>query len=181
MRAIERVGLDSDALTFLVEAMSGDYDPANDPSGTAVERVAMFRIFLHADHPLCLTPTVQRQYDAISCGKRHRAHWDVHQFHLCDAAGEVPSGPDQARVSHFRSLHSGSDDCIIAAEGEAADLTLLLSRDADFARRLNPALRGLKIERPSAYWNRLAIPMGARPRCEPAAGNPVLLAAWWKW
>ena len=181
MTAAQRVGLDSDALTFLVEAMSGGYDPVSDPSAVAAERVAMFQIFLYVDDPLYLTPIVEQQYEAIKSENRRLAHWDLHRFHMCDAFGNVPPAPDEKRISYFRSLHPGLDDCRIAAEAEQAGFTLLLSRDAQFAKRLNPVLRGLNIEQPSEYWKRLGIPQGTRPRIEPAAENPLAAVTWWRW
>ena len=177
----QRVGLDSDAMTFLVKAMSAGYDPSKYPSGIAEERIAMLQIFLYADHPLCLTPTVEQEYEAIQSENWRLVHRDVHRFHICDALGNVPLSPDETRITFLRSLHSGAGDCRIAAEAEQAGLTLLLSRDAKFAKRLNPILSGLCIEQPSAYWNSLGISRGTRPRVEPAAANPLSGATWWRW
>ncbi len=166
-------------MTFLVKATSVGYDPSNYPTGIAEERIAMLRIFLYADHPLCLTPTVEQEYEAIPHKNWRRAHRDFHRFHVCDALGNVPPSTDETRVTFLRSLHSGAGDCRIAAEAEQAGLTLLLSRDAKFAKRLNPILSGLCIEQPSAYWNSLGIPRGTRPRVQLAAENPLSGATWW--
>jgi len=141
----------------------------------------MLRIFLYADHPLYVTPTVTRQYEAIESENRRLAHWDLHRFHICDAFGNVAPPPDEKRIGYLRSLHSGVEDCRIAAEAEQAALTLLLSRDSHFAKRLNPVLRGLHIQRPTEYWERLGIRRGTRPRSEPVAESPLSAATWWKW
>jgi len=181
MATAKRVGLDSDALTFLVEAMSGEYDPATDSSTVAAERLAMYRVFLYADHPLYLTPTVKRQYEAITVDRRRLLHWEVHRFLICDALGNVAPDPGDERIAYLRSLHSGLDDCRIAAEAEQSGLTLLLSRDDRFFNNLNPVLNGLRIERPSVYWESLRVPRGSQPRIRPAPGNPLAAATWWGW
>ena len=111
--ATQRVGLDSDAMTFLVKAMSAGYDPSKYPS---------------------LRYALRRSWnEAIQSENWRLAHRDVHRFHICDALGNVPPSPDETRITFLRSLHSGAGDCRIAAEAEQAGLTSLLSRDAKYA------------------------------------------------
>ena len=176
------VGIDANALTYLVKATSGKYDPATDEIKVANQRVAMCRIFLYGDDPLCLTPTVEKEYEAIrnDDAKRH-SHWDLHRFHIIDA---LPNGNPQAveeRVDQLVAVHADREDCSIAAEAECSNLGTLLSFDQQFARLLNPVLRGVQIIPPSEHWHRLDVPRGVRPRWQPAPGNPLAEVDWWRW
>ena len=177
----KRVGVDSDAMTFLVEAMSHGYVPATDPSSVSAERVAMLRVFLYSTDSLYITPTVRKQYEYIANNPRRGFHWDVDRFFLVEAFGNADPPSIDARVAYLRTLHSGDGDCRIAAEAELAGLRLLLSRDEKFAKRLNGALRPLTVVRPSEYWTALAVPRGTRPRFTPAPANPLSAADWWRW
>ena len=64
MASAPRVGLDSDAMTFLAEAMSIGYDLAFDSSEVAAERVAMLRISycpFNRPTPRCLQAVLSRR------------------------------------------------------------------------------------------------------------------------
>ena len=175
------VGLDANALTYLVEAMSGSYTPTTDTSPAAPERLSMYRIFLYGDSALCLSPTVAKQYEAIQNDARRDFHWDVHQFHIIDAAWNADSQSLNQRVAELCAAHPDGQDCRIAAEAERTGLRWLLSFDRRFASRLNPHLRSLEVVAPSKYWNSLHVPKGSRPRVQPAPANPLRGAAWWAW
>ena len=99
--------------------------------------------------PSASLPTVAKQYEAISNDAKRNCHWDVHRFHIIDAAWNAGSGDLDQRAAELRAAHPDEQDCRIAAEAERAGLRWLLSFDGRFANRLNPLLHSVEILAPS--------------------------------
>lgn len=173
------VGIDSNALTYLIEAMRPGYDPASDPSGLAPERLAMIRVFLYGARGLHLTPMVTREYEAIRNDERQAAHARAACILLVEGSWQLDDEAVTARASDLRRHHDQPDDCRVVAESEAMGLTHLLTCDGDLIDKLGPAA-SVTVERPTGYWARLGVKPGARPIWSPHGSNPLSAVSWWR-
>ena len=165
---------------YLIQAMDVGYNPATDPDNIlAVERVAVFRLFLWAD--LIVTPTVLKQLAASKNSAWRDRLERLVLIHLPEA--QIPASAFSAindKVQNLQSFHCDSLDCRILAEAESIGANTLLSFDHQLRRRLK-AQTTLSLCRPSDYWNWLAIRPGTRPKWAPALSNPISRETWWLW
>src|SRR5262245_44645075 len=113
------VGIDSQALTYLVEAIEPGYDPAADDPVVAAERVAMVRSYLYGDVRFWVMPTVAAEYNEIRSPDRHLRHERATRMLLHDALIKAPGDAIDVRASEFQPFHSGIADCRVVAEAEA--------------------------------------------------------------
>ena len=60
-----RVAIDSNALTYLIQAIEPGYDPKHDDPILAKERIAMIRIYLYTGYALYVLPEVESEYKKI--------------------------------------------------------------------------------------------------------------------
>ena len=65
MHANPKVGLDSNTVTYLRDAMWATDDPSADGTEAGAERLAMLRAYLYGPADLCVTPTVVAEYSRI--------------------------------------------------------------------------------------------------------------------
>lgn len=179
------VGVDSNVLTYLIQASTGRYDPSTDPEpGLAPERVAAFRVFLYAQC-LYIVPTVSKEVEAI------RSNPGVRDWHLRFRdvlLGEV-LGLDDSRVQeraedlskYHRDGRNFLNDCRIVAEAELGALHVLLTFDRRLRKNLDQQTGALRLRQPSEYWTELDIPQGTPPKWAPPSSNPLSKASWWRW
>jgi hypothetical protein len=74
----EKVSIDSNSLTYLLEAISSGYDPQNDKSDLTCERVAMIRIFLYRDISFFyILFSVKKEYLRITDERWRREHKEL--------------------------------------------------------------------------------------------------------
>jgi hypothetical protein len=173
------VGIDSNALTYLIDAMRPGYDPASDASGLAQERIAMIRVFLYGARALYLTPTVATEYEAIRSDEKRAAHARAACILLVEGSWQLDDEAVVRRASELRRHHDRPGDCRIVAESELTGLTHCLTCDGDLIDRLG-AVATVKIERPTEYWARLGVKPGARPIWSPCGSNPLSAVSWWR-
>ena len=174
------VGVDSNALTYLVQAMSGDYNPSQDSTRLAPERVAMLRIYLYSEPPLCVTPAVKNECLRISDAGERDFHAAVAEIVLLDGPWSIDSMARDARVKQLLADHPRPADCQILAEAEEAGFNRVLTLDGEFVRNLSGRCRRTVLSQPSSHWRNLAIPPGTRPVRFPASGNPLADQDWWR-
>src|SRR5438128_5492370 len=76
------VALDSNAMTYWIEAMSSTTGPPGEPCGA--EKVALARIYcwLPEESGYHLTPTVQQEYEAIKVQKKLEDHVSWRMVHI---------------------------------------------------------------------------------------------------
>lgn len=176
------VALDSDVWTYLMQANTLGYDPAQDPDkNLAREKSAVFQVFLYVDR-IVILPTVKCQVARITDADRRSQHQGFGQVHLDEPL--VDEASVVARARNLNQYHKGGqgeeEDCRIVAEAELANVDVLLSFDTDLRTRLTPHAR-LPLQAPFEYWKTLAIPRGTKPRREPDRCHPLYTAAWWHW
>ena len=66
--------VDSNTLTYLLEALRDDYDPALDRSALVQERVAMVRCYFYGDCSFWVAPTAQIEYAKIKNEAWRKVH-----------------------------------------------------------------------------------------------------------
>jgi hypothetical protein len=175
----ELVAVDSNALTYLVEAVQPRYDPTRDPPALAAERVAMIRAYLYGGVQFWVMPTVEAEYNKIRDPSRHLRHQRAAWILLHDAPIEAPSNALDARASQLAFHDPGASDCRIVAEAETSGVPSLLTRDEALIANLQPHSK-LLLQYPSQFWASLRISPGSTPVLEPHPTNPLAHAVWWR-
>ena len=173
------VGIDSNTLSYLIDATSEAYDPFTDDALLATERLAMVRTFFYSKVLLWVPPTVAAEYCQIQDPDRFDSHWRTAQYLLQDQPLKVEPAVIDARVNELALHHPGRSDCRVVAEVELAQLPVLLSCDLRLISRLRVRAR-VDILRPSELWKALEIPVTANPLVEPATGHPLFDKTWWR-
>lgn len=174
----EPVALDSNALTYLLDALGAGYLPQNDSDSIAPERLSMLRLFCYSPCAFSVSPTVRAEYLRISDPLKRETHDRWARYHLEDHAPAVSNAVLEARALELNRQHSDLDDCRVLAEAEAAHIRILLTSDGDLITDL-AAASSVNILRPSEFLGLLAIPPGSAPANLPAFGNPLRSETWW--
>jgi len=172
------IAIDSNALTYLIEANQEDYDPAIDIH-LGKQRIAMIRTLFYSDRLLWVGPTVEAEYRNIPDPIKREAHRRIAQYVLEDQPLRVDRDTLEARVRELTSSHRGEADCRVVAETEFAGLDTLLSCD----ERMLGAFTGVSqvsIRQPCDFWESLRIPSRSTPLRCPAPGHPLFGKNWWK-
>lgn len=175
------MALDSNALTYLVEAVRDGYLPQTDPDPIAPERLAMFRLYCYSTDAFWVSPTVRAEYFRITDPAKRESHDRWAKYHLEDLEPPVPASVLDQRASalNCRCRHADFDDCRVVAEAEAASVEILLTSDGDLIKDLAVETR-MTILRPTEFLASLAIPPGSTPQTIPSAGNPLAVETWWR-
>jgi hypothetical protein len=172
------VAIDSNALTYLIEANQEGYDPATDIH-LGKERLAMIRTLFYSDLLLWVGPTVEAEYQRIPSPGRRDDHRRIAQYVLEDQPLRVDTEVLEARVRELKASHRGEADCRVVAETEFAGLDTLLSCDDRMLGAFTGVSR-VSVRRPSEFWESLRVATGSMPvRC-PAPGHPLFGKNWWR-
>ncbi len=171
--------IDSNALTYLVEAMTPGYAPSLDKSALAAERVAMIRTYLYTDVLFWVGPEVEKEYERIRDQNRHLLHFQTVAVLLAEGGVDSSFAID-ARARELEAFHSGVSDCRVVAESEARGCAILLTCDDALATRLASRAK-LQILRPTAFWLQLDVSPGTPIKRTPSRSNPLSGVDWWRW
>ncbi len=180
MHAKSKVGLDSNAVTYLSDAMRATDDPSADGTEVGAERLALLRVYLYGPADLCVTPTVVREYARIPDIEHKRFHESLGGVLLNDGPWLIYSGQLESRTRQLLVRHKQPNDCFALAEAELAGFHGLLTFDKDFHSHLRLVAQGAKLMWPSEYWKTLRIQKGTKPRLTPASTNPLASQTWWQ-
>lgn len=178
------IGIDSQLLTYLLDAMIPSYDPLTDKGRLFPVRQAMLRIYFYTGHSFYILPTVQDEYLTISDPARRKAHERVHEIMLLDITMALDPDAIRERKEHFSTFHYGEkdqNDCQILAEAEIAGLSTFLTIDGDFYNHLHTKTESVNLLYPGEFWESLNIPKGMQPTIIPDSTNPLHRKDWWKW
>lgn len=170
--------LDSNALTYLLDAFAEGYLPRTDPDPIAPERLAMFQAFCYSGYQFWVSPTVRAEYLRIGNLAKRETHDRWARYHLHDVEPDVPDSILGSRVVVLQQRHSDIDDCRILAEAEAVQADIVLTSDADFVADLHAATEVL-LMRPTEFLTSLNIAPNSPPCIRPAKGNPLAHETWW--
>jgi hypothetical protein len=175
----DAIGLDANCLTYFVEALKDGSEPTD---GLAEQKVALARCFLYAPEAFWVTPTVVQECAKIPGADSSAQHRTWMSAHISQRPLSSPESIER-RTVELQAWHPGlenANDCRILAEAEDTRLTVLLSYDKPFVRRLQPHT-AVKLTEPARFWGSLAIPRGASPLWLPCMDNPLVRQTWWRW
>ena len=147
------VAIDSNALTYLIEANQPDYDPSTDLL-LGNQRLAMIRTLFYSDRLLWVGPTVEAEYKKIRNPEKYHDHRRIAHYVLEDQPLRVDAALFEARVRELKGSHRGEADCRVLAETESAGLETLLSCDRDMLSAFT-GMSKVTIRQPSEFGNRL--------------------------
>ena len=174
--AVIQVGIDSQCLSYVIDAFSAIGPPSD---ALAPQKIALARLFFYLPGTLWVTPTVTAECANI----RNTERATLHDSFIAVLFGELPVSEAkevERRSQDLLKLHSGPNDCRIVAEAEHVGLDVLLTFDSKMAKRLG-SNSTVRLSEPLSYWNQLAIPQGARPDKIPHQTNPLAEQTWWRW
>ena len=177
----QHVGIDSNTLTLLIEAVDPNYNPMADSILLAEEKKSILRAFLYQGIAYYVGPTVEKEYQKIRNNEKFQAHVSFCNHLLLDGPWQLNSSSITKRAKILKSFHSGQKDCNILAEAEEMSLDVLLTNDNNFLKHLGCISKSVKVVRPSQFWNLLDIPKGTKPKWLPTDSNPLLNKSWWHW
>lgn len=177
----QSVGIDSNTLTLLIEAVDPDYDPLADFIPLAEEKKSILRAFLYQGIAYYVGPTVEEEYKKIRDNEKYQAHVSFCNTLLLDGPWQLNFSSLTERAKALRGYHSGQKDCDILAEAEEMGLDVLLTNDNNFLRHLGRISKSVKVVRPSQFWDSLDVPKGTIPTLLPTDSNPLLKKSWWHW
>lgn len=180
MSVDHRVALDANCVTFFMEAMWDDYDPAQDKSDLAAERSAILKAWLFTGFAYTLLPAAEAEYMRIRNKERLEAHHAVAGALMLDVADPISQDLVSVRVSELLPLHSGEADCRTLAEAELVPVATLLSFDKRMITHLQNQSRVVAILTPSQYLIALALAPDAKPVLQPMPANPLSQKSWWR-
>lgn len=184
-RKIIKVAIDSQLLTYFIEAINPSYDhikAIKDKPKIAQQRFAILRIFLCTKH-LYIMPTVQEEYGKIKIEELKKKHKDIHERLLLDC----PHLTDQNitfdnEKKYYLKFHDGEKDCQIIAEAEGCRMDYFLTFDGKLYERLHNNTKVVKIMKTDEFWLDVsAVPKGSEPKLAPHCTNPLYKKDWWKW
>lgn len=173
---VEWVFVDSNCLTFVVDAVWGVARPTVEP---VEEKIALFRSYVYAVSTLWAGPTVEHEFERMKDEEkkvRHRAA--TNSLFGIRRPDDIEAAARRAQT--LSQYHDDPDDCLVVAEAEGAFGEVLLTFDGDLIKRLGQHSR-IPIMRPTEFWEALAIPRGAQPRTVPRFDNPLAAQGWWRW
>ncbi len=99
------IAIDSNALTYLLEAMEPAYDPSNDDFALACERLAMIRSYLYAEQCFYILPQVEAEYRRIRHEDWRTAHEELVGALLLETDWPLDSNTVACRKAEFLNLH----------------------------------------------------------------------------
>lgn len=173
----QTVGLDSECLSYLLDAIAGIEEPT-DP--LSEERKALIRVWFYMPGTFYLSETVVSECARI----RHVDRRELHQSFVHTTLLDLPvrdRAAVEARTAHLLQFHPKLNDSRVLAEAEDLGLGTLLTYDGDFRRHLAPVSAVVALTIPTAYWASLGIPKGAHPQKVPHDTNPLHQQTWWRW
>lgn len=172
------ISLDSNALTYLIEAIDPNYDPLNDEQSNYLQRVSMIRIFLYGGLSCGILPQVFKEVGDISEYKWRETHESTAGVLFHEVIPKCSELDLKKRKEELLKAHPKEKDCTLLAEAEFAGINVLLTRDEKFRNRLSP-LSGVEIIFPSDYLNLMNIQKDTKPEFCPLESNPLFGKSWW--
>jgi len=174
---LPRIGIDSNCLSYLIDAASGEKGAA-----TAIleEGIALVRIWFYSTDRFSVTATVAAECSQIKNPTKNAVHA---AFTSQGYWGVLVRNAEATckRADALEHLHSGRGDRLALAEAEDAELDILLTYDKDFLKLGSSSGSPVRLIKPTVYWKQLNVPRGTRPSNLPTAGNPLETQRWWVW
>lgn len=173
------ISLDSNALTYLIEAIDPDYDPLNDQQSNYLQRVSMIRIFLYGGLRCGILPQVLKEVGDISKEKWRETHESTTGVLFHEIVPNWSKSDLKMRKEVLLKAHPKEKDCTLLAESEFAGINVLLTRDEQFKNHLN-TISTVEIIFPSDFLESMNIQKNTAPKFCPLESNPLSGKSWWK-
>jgi hypothetical protein len=174
-----RIAIDSNCLTYVIQAMNSGGRPEGDSGDLDQQKVALVRIYLYLDDTLWVPKTAMDEARRIKVAGRA----DEHASFNSSLFGTWPTqnlARVDARAAELLPFHNKQRDCFVMAEAEDTFMTVLLTCDRDMIKRLRNQTN-LLLSTPLDYWASLSMFKDARPKKLPHATNPLAQQTWWRW
>lgn len=172
-----RVGLDSQCLSYLLDAIVGISEPTD---LIAEEKKALTRSWFYKPGTFVLTETVISEVSRIRNVDRREFHESFIRTLFLDYPVRDLAAV-RMRAAQFEVYHQKPCDCRILAEAEELSLDFLLTYDHEFWKRLSMVSDKTKLMKPLAYWASCGIPKDSEPVTVPHHTNPLSVQSWWRW
>lgn len=173
------ISIDSNSLTYLIQASEPEYEPSEDEESNYIQKVSMLRIFLYGGLTCGILPQVYQETNDIS----DRNLKDIHESTLGVLFHNIhPTCTDVElinRVDELLEKHPKIKDCQLLAEAEFSGIDVLLTRDHRFRNRLNDVSE-VELVFPSDFVKRMDFKKGDTPKFYPLESNPLYRKEWWK-
>lgn len=101
----DRVGIDSNTLTYLVESMDPGYNPTADLYNLAYKRISLLRIYLYGAIPFHIVPTVTKEYQKIKIKLRKDTHESLCKILLLDEPWSIAENGITQRITEQPDGH----------------------------------------------------------------------------
>jgi predicted nucleic acid-binding protein len=171
------VALDSQCMSYLIDAMEGVEEPT---CNVGDQKKALIRIWLYTPVLFHVSETVRAECAQIQDEQRRALHADYAITLLWDPPVRHQDAVDRGTLELLRS-HPGESDCRVLAEAEEHSFDALLTFDHDFWTRLASKALVVPLQTPIQFWGGLGIPRGTRPTKLPHRTNPLSHENWWRW
>jgi hypothetical protein len=172
-----RVGLDSQCLTYLLDAVRDAEEPVDD---LALKKKALVRVYSYMVGTFYISRTVAIECGQIPNEERRQMHETSIDVQFLDLPVQHVSRVEE-RTAYLLGFHSGQGDCRVLAEAEDLGLNVLLTNDDKFQKRLSPVANTVSVLGPIEFWEQLGIARGTPPRRVPHHTNPLSSHNWWQW
>lgn len=171
------VGIDSNTLTYFINATNSQLVPPNLP----LEYKAIVQGYLYSGEPYILVPTVLQEYRRIPDVQKRKVH-DIYRLVLFrNGPVNLDTGKVLQRRGHLLKKHkNGINDCQILAEAEESNLDCFITCDSNFLSKLSAETKKLSLLKPTQYLEKLNIQRGQKPKLMPDRSNPLYNMDWWK-
>jgi len=174
-----KIALDSNCTTYFSDALDPTYDPTNDISGLAPEKISLVRINFYTGIPYFILPSVKNENKKIRNLVKSMDHTKLAEILLDERSWDFEESKIDKLVREIFRFHSKLIDCKIVAEAQLSGMDFLLTCDKDMFTRFNKLSKHVSITicKPSIYLNSLNLPKGIKPKCQ----SPGLMhKTWWK-
>lgn len=174
----DRVAVDGNVLSYLIQANTLGYDPSTDPDKKlAPERKAAFRLLLYLPC-IYLVPTISEEIENIPDLNLRKQHTEVRDILFDEVLNLNNEAVNDLAVTYY-DLHKSRKDCRLVAEAKLGCLDVLLTFDQDLIKHLSGYTDQLMLTTPSAYWG--GLDHSRPPKWVPHPAHPLYNAGWWKW
>lgn len=172
----QKVGLDSQCLSYLIDAIYEVNCPVDTLSN---EKVSLVKIWFYKHNNYYVTETVISEVKKIRDIERKELHEDFIRTLLLDFPVENVIDVNN-RADDLIEYHNKRNDCLILAEAEELGLDMVLTYDNKFWERLRYNSNKTRLVKPASYWGSLKVPKGLMPITEPHRTSPLSNTSWWR-
>ncbi len=173
----EKIALDSNLVTFLIDAMKSESKPEGDISD---QKLATLRLYLYSDCAFCIPQTVYDECMKITCNAKKIDHEHFMDTIFDDILNQDIPQMNKILCKYKKLLPNKKykNDRIIISCAEAYKCTCFLTYDIDLLKKLNNTIMAFE---PLEFWNTHVLSKDASIKRSPRPSNPLFNENWWQW